>query len=151
MAAQDWASVLAQSDSADGRNQLAANQRWAANNPPPDTGPPHTPPPKGTSPYTTGGGSSPALQGLQDFGNMGSGMASGIGTGSAGGGGSISMGATTGAPVDTPVPETPMPSAQFGADPAGGSQSLSGPMQGRQGLGQHVPPSLAGLLKVKVY
>jgi hypothetical protein len=53
-------------------------------------------------------------------------------------------------PQDIPVPVAPPAPTELPPDLAGG-QSLSGQYDGRGGIGSRMPPSLAGLLKNKVY
>jgi hypothetical protein len=88
----------------------------------------------------SGGGGGGSLAGL-----------SGLAGGAGGGGPQIGMGAGGGNPVDVAAPEEPMGPMDLGGPGQAGGQMLSGPTTGRRGLGQRVPPSLAALLKPKVY
>lgn len=88
-------------------------------------------------------GGSPSLKGLQDAAGT---NPTAVQSAPQGG---IGLGPTMGGALDIPAPEQGLNAPSFGdANP---TQQLTGPGGGRSGLGQRVPPSLAALLKYKVY
>lgn len=72
------------------------------------------------------------------------GGAANVGTvGNVGGGGSL--------PIGSEPPIEPIEPQLTGSETSAGHVALSAPGAGRGGIGQRIPPSLAALLKVKVY
>lgn len=138
--------------------------------------PPTKPLPKGgTYKYSTGDGSKPPMMGDPGEGNNPYGTGNSGGTmrypgggsgGRSGGGGLEGLGALAGmgkisagtvgapaggsAPIDVDPPEDPMTPQGMGSA-VGGGQELEAPGAPRSGLGNRLPPSLAALLKPKVY
>ncbi len=109
------------------------------------------------APAGGGGSGSPSLTAMRSLAGMapggdGGGAIGGLGVMGPGAPASIGAldGSGAGQPLASTPPETPNAPAQMPPD-MNGQQYLTGPSAGRQSIGNRVPPSLAALLKPRVY
>ncbi len=108
-----------------------------------------------SSPATSTAGDSSSLGAMRSLAGMSSpssGMSvGGLGATSVGAGAGVGLDMSgAGNPIASTPPQAPGSSTDLPPNLAGG-QSLNAPGADRQGLGQRVPPSLAAMLKPKVY